>query len=172
MLKKEFFTLFILIIVFLMSCEDETQMEKFGIYFLSDSSITYSDVMDLSLSKIKLKSNPVITTDDIIEYRIQYIPDNPIRNHLILLTEDKYKDLGVKVRPLVVLTNNQRIYLCEYWPEFSDNFALGITMVHYFDNHYDLRTNNTSDNDLINDQRIITTLENSGIEIIYEDISN
>lgn len=172
-MRKIVFVLISILAIFIISCNNKQDNGTFEIYFLSDSSLSFLDVDNISLSNIKNEPNPIITTDDIFEYRILYIPDNPMKTHTLFLNESKQQELGNKKRPFLVKANNKKIYIGEYWPEPSGGDAsYGITMVHMISGRYYIMSNNESDNDLINHDKLISALENSEIEIIYKDISN
>ena len=77
-----------------------------NIYFLEDDNLTFHDVKEQSLSDLKIKSEPWISSDDILFYDWSA--------HLVYLKNEKplsYKDVHLRGKPFIATANGERCYL-------------------------------------------------------------
>jgi hypothetical protein len=112
-ISKLFICLFLIAIF--VSCNNSVAPEfndRFAIYLLKEDTLLTKDVENLSISKLQLKSEPVLTYNDIILYDSE--------NHKIYLNNNFSNYLGKDSTrvfskifgvPFVLVANGGRIYL-------------------------------------------------------------
>ncbi|MFH1852460.1 MAG: hypothetical protein ABIA75_08955 [Candidatus Neomarinimicrobiota bacterium] len=145
----------------------------FGLYLLADTTLSYAEIADKSLGKLKLQDNPVIISEDIQSYEVLYSSDSTYSLfHRMVVTAATVDKLGSEIIPYVVKVGSNRIYLGEYWPQLMSIMAQTVTMVNMAYVDLVFIANNDTGAELINDFRIVAALEQGGVEIVYEDISN
>ncbi len=154
------------------SCSEYSEdIGDFGIYLLADSTLAYSDIASTPIRSLKLQSEPVITTADIINYRIVYSADSTCSLfHRMVLADTAVDKLGSEIIPYVVNVGANRIYVGEYWPQMMSIMDRTVTMIDMSD-HYWITAREEQMKEL-NDSRIIQALENGGVEIIYDTVGD
>ncbi|MBK7103678.1 MAG: hypothetical protein IPH62_00125 [Ignavibacteriae bacterium] len=112
---------FIIIISF--SCSNSVSPEfdeRFAIYLLKEDSLRTNDVENISINKLELRSEPILTYDDIVLYDFE--------NHKVFLRNNLSNYLGkdstrvfskVFGIPFILVAKGERIYLGSFLPMFS-----------------------------------------------------
>lgn len=105
----------LIVLVILSYCSSPSSFEeedRFAIYLLENESLTTKDVEDVEISKVVLKSIPVISYNDIVGYRVE--------NHKVYLNEKLpyyFGEDSLKIfsqifgKPFVLIAKGTRIYL-------------------------------------------------------------
>lgn len=86
----------------------------FAIYLLADGSMNGRDAARVALASLKLQGNPLITEDDIVEYRWQ--------THSLVLkpgAEKRFPSPGVWGIPFVLVADGKSQYLGAFWTHVS-----------------------------------------------------
>jgi hypothetical protein len=124
MLKK---TSLLLITIFLLAFQgcQSTKNENFSIYLLAQD-IPATKLSQGDIDQLILKSEPIISSDDIISY--------DATNHVMELTQAAYtrvQQMPVKVDgiPFVVCVGNERIYIGALWTLISSLSYDGVVII-------------------------------------------
>jgi len=86
----------------------------FAIYLLADGSMNGRDAARAALASLKLQDKPLITENDIVEYRWQ--------THTLVLkpgAEKRFPSPGVWGIPFVLVADGKPQYLGAFWTHFS-----------------------------------------------------
>jgi hypothetical protein len=112
-LSKIIISLFLLTIFF--SCNNSVSPEfneRFAIFLLKSDSLLTKDVENITISSLQLRSEPILTFDDIVSYEL--------KNHKVYLNNSLTKYLGQDSSrvfsngfgiPFILVANGERIYL-------------------------------------------------------------
>ncbi len=86
----------------------------FAIYLLADGSMNGREAARVALAGLKLQETPLITENDIVEYRW--------RTHTLVLkpgAEKRFPNPGVRGIPFVAVADGNHQYLGAFWPHVS-----------------------------------------------------
>jgi hypothetical protein len=155
---------------FFIGCDENDNIYSFGMYYLEDNTLSYSEAVNTSINKLKLKKNPFISANDIQTFTVIYIEDNPIISYRISLKDSIYDKLADDVSPFVLVINENRFSLAEYWPAFMSFIPQSILMYRAFGSEFDLLPGDEEGKAKLRDPTIINALENLGVEIKYKEI--
>ncbi|MCB9211586.1 MAG: hypothetical protein H6609_19660 [Ignavibacteriales bacterium] len=105
----------LVLITIMLSCNNSVSPEfndRFAIYLLNEDSLQTKDIEDLLISNLKLKSEPILTYNDITAYDFD--------NHKVFLKNNLFNFLGkdsIRVFsrifgvPFILVSKGERIYL-------------------------------------------------------------
>jgi hypothetical protein len=145
---------------------DPLLLNGFAIYFLQDSHLTYSDIMNEPINSLKIANTPVATEKYIDCYKIFRHPQSLSLAHAIKYKRNMKQIFGDLNRPFIVIADGKRIYFGEYWAHFMNTNPPDIFIYPYTNSEFHIMSNENAV-EKINDDRIIKTLKESGIEIIH-----
>ncbi len=138
------FILVLCVMVFSSACEsqskeitDSVKGEAFELYLLADETLLGGDIREYELEDLTLTEEPLISTEDIVEYAWE--------DHRITLTEDSYQNIMEKFsgeiplvgKPFVILSDGEPIYAGAFWSMLSSMSFDGVTIIDpmYSDKH-------------------------------------
>jgi len=101
----------------------------FGIYLLRDTTLTTSDVKEISLKSLIVQDEPLINITDIVEYNWEY--------HIIILTSEAFERFGKvegKIKstdglPFIFIAEGQKIYLGNIYPAYSSYIHIDLPFI-------------------------------------------
>ena len=140
---------------------------NFVIYFLENRNLKYSDISTIPISKLKLSRLPVTSEKDIEFYKIFKFSEGSALSHSIKFNRDMKKVFGESNLPFLLVANQDRIYIGEYWANFMDTMGPEIIIYPYSNTEFHILSIGDGI-EKINDARIMDALEESNTEIIYE----
>ncbi len=143
---------------------------SYEMFYLRDSTISYSAVENIPLELLVLQKIPFMTAEDIHKYTVNFLDNNPIQSYHISLKDSSNGNFSNAVRPFVLVINGRRFSLAEYWPSFMSIIPKSITMYKAFGNFYHLHPGDDVGNTKLKDPIIVTTLKMLDIEIEYVNI--
>ena len=141
-------------------------------FYLEDVNISYAEAESLSISEIALESNPFLTDKIIKRFEVLYLEDNPYRTYHIILEESVEANLSNVIRPFIFMLNGDRFCLADYWPSLLSIWPQGLHMIRMSEKFLWLNPFDPTSNSKFDDQSIIESLENLGIEIKYINIGD
>jgi len=132
-MNKKFYLPIIIIVVILSACGGTAKEEPFvlegeafELYFITDQTITGTNLHEYDLEDLPLIDKPFLSTKDVVSYMWG--------NHAVNLTEDAYlkvvvnfaRGLPVDGIPFVIVSNNERIYTGAFWSLASSAIFDGV----------------------------------------------
>ena len=153
-------------IILLIQCSSSTNSIdaefNFGIYLLTDSKLTTSDVKKKDIDSLELKNKPILNLDDIITYDWS--------NHKLDIQSESFErfkildtmNVSTYGLPFIVIANGERIYLGTIYPLYSSLFHEDLPSINIAP-FLELRINRAIEEyaDKRTDQRIYKILLNS-----------
>jgi len=136
-------------------------------YLLSDSQIKFSEAVKVSINDLSLQKYPIMAEDDIESYRILCLHDNPWNSHSVKFNSDMRSKFGDEIVPFVIVADNERIYVGEYWPSFFSYLPTSILMVAFRDDEFHIFAHDENGLENINNKRIFDALGKAGVEYEY-----
>lgn len=169
-LNRFIFSVIFIFLFFVAQCSQDNSTEKgtFNIYLITDSELNILEFDSLDIENIELPDSPVISICDIDTYKIFQSESGLSLSHSIIFKLNMKDKFGSENCYFVLVVNGIRMYKGEYWANFMDTMLPSITIYPYRENEFHIMTVN--DADQINDSRIINTLIDSGINVIYQNI--
>ncbi len=157
----------------LTNCDNTTEnntLPSYKMFYLSDSSISFSDVENSSIESLNLQSNPFIEENNIRSFTVYYSDNSPIKYYSISIKDTLSINFSNEVRPFVLVINGQKYSLAEYWPSFMAIVPKTITM-YKVGNEFHLDPGDDSGNSKLQAPIIIEIFTKLGIEINYTNIT-
>lgn len=154
-------------------CSGPLTVEKpstFKMFYLKDSTITYAMAEELPLKNLELQTNSFIEAMNIDTLEVLYLEGNPIQSYHILLKDSSDLHLANDVRPFVIVLNDDRFCIAEYWPAFMSIVPKSIFMYRMFDKFLALHPGDEKGNSTLKKSQIIKTLTELGVVIRYINI--
>jgi len=175
---RNVFIMFSLMLLLSGCSTTKSDYSNFSFNFSVDTSIAYLKIEEIDIDVINLDNCITISSDDILEYKIRYLDENPIRGHSFFLKEDALSKLtkhceenSIRDMPFIIKLGNKRFSIGEYWPAPSGGrMAQSLQLVKYGSDFFRLDGTTEKANSIINSSTFINALEDSGIEISYKNI--
>ncbi|MEA3499969.1 MAG: hypothetical protein U9R41_02980 [Candidatus Marinimicrobia bacterium] len=158
----------LLFFVFQCSQDNSTEEGSFDIYLISDSELNILEFSSADIESIDLPDNLVTSICDIDTYKIFQSESSLSLSHSIIFKSDMKEKFGNDNCYFVLVVNGDRMYKGEYWANFMNTYLQNVLIYPRRDNEFHILT--VDDAEQINDSRIINTLINSGVNVVYQNI--
>ena len=151
-----------------MNCSNPSESDisySFEMFYLSDSTISYSAIDNKPLDLIVLKKTPFLTAENIQTFTVLYGENNKISFYNFNLADTTYITTSDMVRPFILIVNGRK-YIAEWWPSLTAIVPKSILLYRTYRNEFEFFNHHPQlDNDYI-----INTLEKLNVEIKYKNI--
>lgn len=163
------FTFILLLFVFQCSPDNSKEDDSFGIYLIKDSKLDILAFDSLDIEDIELPDSPVASICDIDTYKIFQSESGLSLSHSIIFKSNMRDICGSENCYFVLVVNGTRMYKGEYWANFMNTALQNVLIYPYQDDEFHIMA--LEDNSgQINDSRIIKTLIDSGVNVVYQNI--
>jgi hypothetical protein len=156
--------------VFQCSQDNSPEEGSFDIYLITDSELNILEFDSTDIESIDLPDNPVTSICDIDTYKIFQSESGLSLSHSIIFKSDMKETFGYENCYFVLIINGIRMYKGEYWANFMDTMLQNVLIYPYPFRENEFHIVTVDDADKINDSRIINTLIDSGVNVIYQNI--
>jgi len=160
---KKLILLVIIFGIFNFCCENSNSPndDDFGIYLLSNTSLTTLDAKEISIKSLAVQNEPIIDITDIVTYNWE--------EHLITLTSEAFEHFGNvenKIKstyglPFIFIAEGDKIYLGNIYPAYSSYVHIdlpSITVAPFIEMRIE-RSPSQDVEDKRNDDRIFSILQ-------------
>lgn len=169
----KYFELSIIIssILFISHCTQEKDKSEYGtfdVYLIRDSELCPLEIDEVPIEEIELPEKPVATLDDIATYKILQSNSGLSLVHSIIFRSEMKEHFGYTNCCFVLVIDGIRMYQGEYWANFMSTYPPSVIIHTYTDSEFHIISHDEGV-DKINDPRIINTLIDSGVDVVYVD---